>query len=578
MDFHAKRKQQKDRLLKKRVRTSMSKMLGSFTVTVVVGVSAVTYAQTTPKATFESVEVSQEGVYFAGEIIDDNSLIVAGSLSIRLQSPLDKRSQTIETGYFSGFFEQLRLNTTYELQVRADYGFGIGTLASTSFKTPATLLPYAFASFSLLEAFGSSMDYACWIEAENALERTTYQIKASAGTHVVSQPLSNGENEGTLHQLLPYTTYQVVIEAITGGQTSVLATRSLTTQGNYAGKIDTPQLIEKEVIGEEYDVLRMYTYSFSTRYVDALDELSQIRIVYDYRFWYELNQDFPPQPTTIFFPSELAITSPKQTFTLPSFEGGCRVFLELHASINGNDTILDSVEFDTAPLLFASVYPSSVGMDSFTMTQYVSQMDFEYYEMSYTYTLKTLSNQVVATLSISEDDFVLEEEYHHIEASYEHTFHALQPATHYQLIIQANYFDVLTNSTLSELVYEGVYATCAPYTLQVTTVQMEGDIEVTITLFDPNHVFLENLDMQMRAVFYYDVYTGEEYDEYYYSGYVYLSVDDEQVSFVVPTSNGWNPHYVIVVSSNLKTGNPIDGFIELYYMEVARSFLQIAMA
>ena len=84
--------------------------------------------------------------------------------------------------------------------------------------------------------------------------------------------------------------------------------------------------------------------------------------------------------------------------------------------------------------------------------------------------------------------------------------------------------------------------------------------------------------MQMRAVFYYDVYTGEEYDEYYYSGYVYLSVDDEQVSFIVPTSNGWSPHYVIVVSSNLKTGNPIDGLIELYYMEVARNVLQIAMA
>ena len=165
-----------------------------------------------------------------------------------------------------------------------------------------------------------------------------------------------------------------------------------------------------------------------------------------------------------------------------------------------------------------------------------------------------------------------------LQASYEHTFHALQPATHYQLMIQANYVDVLTNTTLSELVYEGVYATCAPYTLQVTTEQMEGDIEVTTTLLDPNHVFLENLDMQTRAVFYYDVYTGEEYDEYYYSGYVYLSVDDEQVSFIVPTSNGWSPHYVIVVSSNLKTGNPIDGLIELYYMEVARNVLQIAMA
>ena len=58
MDFHAKRKQQKDRLLKKCVRTSMSKMLGSFTVTIMVGVSAVTFAQTTPKATFESVELS----------------------------------------------------------------------------------------------------------------------------------------------------------------------------------------------------------------------------------------------------------------------------------------------------------------------------------------------------------------------------------------------------------------------------------------------------------------------------------------------------------------------------------------
>ena len=579
MDFKSRKKQQKDRLLRSRMRTSMSKILGSFTVTAVVGVSAVAFTQSVPKASFEYVELSHDAVFYEGEVIDESTLIVDGSLSIVLQSSLDQRTQTIETGFFSGYFDHLRLNTNYELQVQADYGFGRGVLQRTTFRTPAVVQPTLFAEFSYVETLGTTVDYACFIESQGPSDSTnrTYQLVANTGSSFITQPLLLGFNQGTLQGLNAFTTYTLTIESVESTGTVSLATTIIETHDVVAGRIATPLLTDKEVIGSEYQMMRYYTYTLETTYVDENNELSDVQLLWDSLYWYELNEVMPPEPTANPIYTSIPITSTTQTIDLLSLEGGCRVFLQLVATRGVTPIVLDEFVFDTAPELGASFYLQDTNASSLTFQTYLSGNDFTYYEMSYSLEVSTLQDTRVYSLELTEEDFDVVQEYDYIEVTKTLQVTELQPATHYQVTLVAHYLDVLTNEIVNEVVHEYTYATTAPYVLQTSMQQVDTNLVIGVFLDDPANVFVDNPEMNAFAVFNYAVYTGEDASQYVDSGNLYLNVQNNPATISIDISNGLSPYYTLILYADKQGGNPLDGFIVYSYCEVYSEQIQVLL-
>jgi hypothetical protein len=121
---------------KKRSRMEILKSwMSSFAVTVSVVVVAVVLIPKSASATLTRVEPFANEVFYQVEVTDSDNAIASGSLMVVLENQLEEIKTSLDLGVTSGYFSELKANTTYDLCIKADKGFGLETLDSVTFKT-----------------------------------------------------------------------------------------------------------------------------------------------------------------------------------------------------------------------------------------------------------------------------------------------------------------------------------------------------------------------------------------------------------------------------------------------------------
>lgn len=109
--------------------------MSSFVVTVSVVVIAVVVIPKSPIATFTRVEAFANEVFYQVEVTDQESAIVLGTLKAVLENQLTQVETPLECGMTIASFANLKANTTYDLLIKADKGFGMEILSAVKFKT-----------------------------------------------------------------------------------------------------------------------------------------------------------------------------------------------------------------------------------------------------------------------------------------------------------------------------------------------------------------------------------------------------------------------------------------------------------
>ncbi len=129
--------ERKKKFWDKEKRLLVQKLMSSFAITIVIAVVAITIIAKIPKAKIIKAEAFGNDIYYEVEVIDEDYKIICGSLAIVASNATEYHESLLEIGNQSGSFGSLKSNTTYEIAIYADYGYGKGVLASSKVTTLA---------------------------------------------------------------------------------------------------------------------------------------------------------------------------------------------------------------------------------------------------------------------------------------------------------------------------------------------------------------------------------------------------------------------------------------------------------
>ena len=148
------KKQQKDKTKLETLRTFMS----SFTLTVCAIVVAAVIIPKSPVAAIKSVRVFQTEIVYQVEVTDQDHALDLSTLKVVLDGQLENYSYPLELGINVGVFDNLRPNTSYQLNVYGSKGFGQERLASMRVVTK-TNSGGAIISYELMDTFDFYLSY-----------------------------------------------------------------------------------------------------------------------------------------------------------------------------------------------------------------------------------------------------------------------------------------------------------------------------------------------------------------------------------------------------------------------------------
>lgn len=492
-------------------------------MTAVIGVSAVAFIQNTPSAIFNSLEVMENNIYYAVEITDSSSLIVEDSLVISLRSNLDTQTQALHIGQNNGYFDSLSFDTNYQIEIKANYGFGIGILKSATIQIPSFLATPPLGDIFAIAVFGTMVNYQVDISQFSPINhQITYVFKATSTQDYYIHNLVPGHNEGVFDELSANLSYTCVVEANLNGVSSILDSETIVTGDNYAAKLMNLHQTLRSNSGGQNESLWLNSYQVDARFVDRNDEIASLNLKYASLNWQELTSsgDIPEYNNLdyVSIPFEAAL----QQFTLENLNSSSRIWLEIEAIIANESIILDTLIFDTPPALATSFYVSGVGPNYVIMDGYFMAVDFAYAQLSYTLEL-IQNNQVQRTITLGESDLTsLDQQM----SSKKIVFNNLVPASTYHVRLSAHYTDALTNQLISEIIEMYAIFTTAPYTLGMTMLRDFNQIEITLSLDDQLDVFLDDTQLGYAAYLNYSVMTNDN-TEYVTSGMVGFAIHDQ---------------------------------------------------
>ena len=123
----------------------------SFVITASAVIVAVVVIPASPKAKIKNIQVFQDQVVYQVEITDNDNAIRAGTLEIILENQLERYTIPLDLGMNVGYFSELNDDTTYQMYVMGDKGFGNEKLASQTITTELNS-GGAILSYNLLES------------------------------------------------------------------------------------------------------------------------------------------------------------------------------------------------------------------------------------------------------------------------------------------------------------------------------------------------------------------------------------------------------------------------------------------
>jgi len=107
----------------------------SFVITASAVIVAVVVIPASPKAEIKNIQVFQDQIVYQVEITDDDNAIRTGTLEVILENQFERYTIPLDLGVNVGHFSELNGETTYQMYVMGDKGFGNEKLASKTITT-----------------------------------------------------------------------------------------------------------------------------------------------------------------------------------------------------------------------------------------------------------------------------------------------------------------------------------------------------------------------------------------------------------------------------------------------------------
>ncbi len=370
-----------------------------------------------------------------------------------------------------------------------------------------TLIPASpKASILKAEALTNEITYQVSVtDQDHALDLETLFVVLENQMEYYEVPIPLGESAGYFGELHPNTEYRLSVYGSKGFGQERLDTMFLTTDESPGGAI-----LGYQVTGDEFDQI----YLVDVKIHDPESLYQQVILYYGFSW----EPEMPIQYQEIMITEDFQTVELMQIFTSNPFH----VYLE--GITSDGPIVLDEIWITPQFHLSSSLY-----LDRINHTEiYLSLYPDPYADLEVIYQIEVYQNhRLIHDFDVIPDQVV--GFYQDIPIL------GLLGNTTYQVIGKATYINPQTLREESKIIYEEEVTTLDTYQIDFSIHEMDGYLEVVITVIDPNHYF---------QIPYYDVFelTGDH--PIYIDGDTFdfiPSIDSKSVSFTIaiPTADNY---------------------------------------
>lgn len=358
-----------------------------------------------------------------------------------------------------------------------------------------------------VEVFGSDIFYEVdVIDDDYSIEEGSLKIVAKSQTKTYSNDLIVGRVQGNFGSLEPNTVYEIQVVAKYGYGEGVLANKILKTKENYGGII-----LNWDFPDQNDEFQEAMLINVNVAYNDVKNQIKSVLLKYATSYLQPVTTLLANSEELIY--ESVEVLDFKQTVQLEIFAyETVEIFLILEAIlVNDEVVVLDEISFKTPLQLHPSIYETDVGSDYIELNFYpdfYSRTDIVYY-------VDLMKDGIILdTKTVTYNKDIVEGD------NYIFKYTSLEPYNMYQLNVSAQYVDESTFLEVKKNVTSLDLYTTQNYDYTITTIKNTTQLNVTITLNDPNLVLSD---------FYFYVYTVEEDIETYYMGIEGIIIDNQVV-------------------------------------------------
>lgn len=183
----------------RRKRQIVQNFFSSFVITAVVVVAVVIMAPKPAFARFMSLDVVGTDVYYQVEVIDEEYMLVEGSLKIVASSQIDNQEMSLTYGVTHGSFVSLRPNIEYTISVMGTGNYGSFALTRQKVKTSenygALILQAQFLPNSFQEEFLDCEVVVAFSNLKNEVKQFNLYYALFSEEESIPQPMAYGSEE-----------------------------------------------------------------------------------------------------------------------------------------------------------------------------------------------------------------------------------------------------------------------------------------------------------------------------------------------------------------------------------------------
>ncbi|MDY0295362.1 MAG: hypothetical protein RBQ71_06090 [Acholeplasmataceae bacterium] len=342
-------------------------------------------------------------------------------------------------------------------------------------------------------------------DEDHALDEETLKMVLENQMTYLELPLTLGESSGIFDGLMPNTEYRLSVYGSKGFGLERLDSVIVKTEDRAGGFI-----LGYRKIGEDWEP----SYEVDVLVNDPESIYSQITLYYGYQSGDQM------------FYNSVPVTLPEETLVLFHLFSRTHVYIE-GITVDGS-VVLDELWISPPFVLESSVYLDYRDSHEIGYTLYHSAN--QDVEVTYTFDLfegsKKIASQSVIGSYTAHDGLII-------------IFDELKSLGLYNLVVTARYINPDTLQEENIIIHEEEIETLGYYEVDVTVIEFETYLEVTMTVIDPSHYF---------QVPYYDIYeVSGEFPNFVASEIFDFTpgVDSKSVSFTVPIPDIGENHIVI---------------------------------
>ncbi len=363
-----------------------------------------------------------------------------------------------------------------------------------------TLIPASpKASIIKAEALTSEITYQVSVtDQDHALDLETLFVVLENQLEYYEVPISLGESAGYFDELTPNTEYRLSVYGSKGFGQERLDTVVLRTEETVGGAI-----LGYQVTGDSFDPI----YTIDVKIHDPESIYQQVILYYGFTW----EPEMPIQYQEILITGSFQSVELMQVFTSNPFH----VYLE--GITSEGPLLLDEMWITPEFNLSASLYLDRINHTEF----YLSLYPDSYNDIDVIYQIEVYqNNRLIHDFDVIPDQVM--GFYQEVPIS------GLQGNTTYTIIGKAYYINPQTLREETIIIYEDEVTTLESYTIDFSIVEVDGFLEVMITVVDPNHYF---------QIPYYDVFELNGDHPMYLDGDIFdftPSLNSKSVSFTIP--------------------------------------------